>query len=127
MRPLAGYPTSVGSKILSVFPHAGPTSYTQVSAGSAPALSTGGNLVEAREAGLAFFDTVIGGLTDSGTYRVEVVPDDRSGTVGQEPPKASPGTPTARLRWIVVATGAQVAGAVDLDAEIVRLTAIGSY
>lgn len=126
MRPLAGYPTSVGSKILSVFPHAGPTLYAPVSAGTAPALSTGGDQVEAREAGLAFFDTVLGGMSDSGTYRVEVVPDDRSGTIGQEPPKATPGTPTVRLRWIVVATGAQAA-AIDLDAEIVRLTAIGSY
>jgi len=124
MRTFNGYPDSFGSKRASVFPHQGPASYTQVTPGTAPALATGGDLVAAVEAGMKYFDTVIGGLTDSGTYRVEVIPTTLSGIVASPGQIPQPGT-TARLRWVVVATGAEVAGAVDLDAEIVRLTAFG--
>lgn len=125
MRPLDGYPTSFGSSRASVFPHQGPASYTQVTAGSAPALATGGDLVEAGpEAGMKLFDFLVGGLSDSGTYRVEAVPVTASGDPALPTRLAQPAS-TYRLRWIVVASGAQAAGAVDLSAEVVRLFAIG--
>lgn len=125
MRPLDGYPTSIGSARASVFPHQGPASYTQVTAGTAPALATGGDLVEAGpEAGMKYFDYVSAGLSDSGTYRVEAAPAAESGDPANPSKLGQPST-TYRLRWIVVATGAQAAGAVDLSDEVVRLFAIG--
>jgi len=125
MRPLDGYPTSFGSSRASVFPHQGPLSYTQVTAGAAPALATGGDLVEAGpEAGMKYFDYLSAGLSDSGTYRVEAAPTTQSGDPDTPSKLGQPGT-TYRLRWIVVATGAQTAGAVDLSAEVVRLFALG--
>lgn len=116
MRPLQGYPTSIGSRVLSVFGHAGPTSYTQVT--TAPV--AGGDSVSASDGGLKFVDSVIGGITDDGLYRVEAIP---AGT--DDDANAPQGSSTMRLRWTVVATGAQVGGAVDLSASVVRLTAIG--
>lgn len=113
-RPLFGYPTSVGSSKLSVFPHTGPGTYVQV------VLSTGaGDAATSAESGLKYFDYVSAGLTDSGTYRVEAVPK----VVSTNPQGAA--ATTYLLRWIVVATGAEVAGAVDLSAQTVRLLAIG--
>ena len=127
MRPLPGYPNPIGQKVDSVFPHAGPSSYSQASSGSAPALSTGGDTVYAVEAGLKLIDHCTGGVSDSGTYRVEVLYDSVSGIAGSSNPSAGQPKTTVRLRWYVVATGAQVAGAVNLSAEIVRLRAVGLY
>lgn len=123
MRPLDGYPDSFGAKRAAVIPHQGPVLYAAIVEGVAPALASGGDLVNASEAGMKYIDFACGGLTDSGTYRVECIPTTVSGIV------ASPsqvGTPKAtyRLRWVVVATGAE-AGAIDLSAEIVRLLVIG--
>lgn len=126
MRPLANYPTPVGSRVLSVFPHRGPASYTGITPGEPPAVSTDGDTVYASEAGLKTFDTVLGGLSDSGAYRVEVVHDAVSGLIGSTNPGQSVPTRAVRLRWVVVATEAE-AGDVDMSAEIVRLTAFGSY
>lgn len=124
MRPMDGYPDSFGSHRASVFPHVGPSSYTQITEGVAPALATGGDTVEAIEAGMKFFEYVSGGLTDSGKFRVECIPTTLSGVVASQASIPQPSR-TYRLRWVVVATGAEVAGAVDLDAEIVRLFAVG--
>lgn len=124
MRPMDGFPDSFGSHRASVFPHAGPASYTQVVEGVAPANATGGDEVSATEAGMKYFDFIASGLTDSGKYRVEVIPQGRSGYVANP---SQIGSPAAQftLRWVVVATGAEVAALVDLSAEIVRLSAIG--
>ena len=125
MRPLDGYPDSWGAKRAAVIPHRGPSSYDQVDADTAPLLATGGDLVEAREAGMKLIDFVAGGLSDSGTYRVECIPTTVSGIAGDAvQPPAAVGT-TYRLRWVVVSTGAQAAEALDLSAEIVRLLLVG--
>lgn len=118
-RTLDGYPTSIGSSLLSVNGITGPASYTQITPGTPPAVATGGQQITARDFGLKYFDSVFAGLSDSGAYRVECIPGTRSG-LG---PKGA--TQTYRLRWVVVATGAEAAGALDLDAEIVRVTVIG--
>lgn len=127
MRPMMGYPTSHGNQRTSVFPHQGPAVYVSVVEGVAPALSTGGDTVNARgPAGMKFFDAVWpAGLSDSGTYRVEVLQDAVSGVVGSSSPSQGQPAPTVRLRWVVVATGAQVAAEEDLSAEIVKLCAWG--
>lgn len=123
MRPLDGYPTSFGSSRASVFPHQGPVLYDPVVEGVAPALATGGDLVEAVTAGMKYFDFVVGGLSDSGAYRVETAPVAESGDPANPSKLGQPST-TYRLRWVVVATGAEAA-AIDLSAEVVRLFALG--
>lgn len=125
MRPLDGYPDSWGAKRTAVIPHQGPTSYTQITPGVAPALSSGGDLVQAVEAGMKLIDFVCGGLTDSGTYRVECLPTTVSGIVGSAVQRPAAVLTTYRLRWVVVATGAEAAAELDLDAEIVRLLVVG--
>lgn len=103
--PFNPYPMSVGAKFLGVIPHAGPSSYTQ--------LSGGGDVLNAVNFGIKNFDRVDSGLTSNGTYRVEVVN-----------PTSGP-APSVALRWVVVATGAEVAGAVDLSASSVNLSCFG--
>lgn len=118
-RPLDGFPTSWGSNRASVMGVQGPASYTQLVAGTPPAVATGGQQISASDFGLKYFDFVIGGLSDSGAFRVEAVPGDRSNAG----PKGASLTYT--LRWTVVATGAEVAALFDLDAEYVRLLVVG--
>lgn len=103
----SGYPGSIGAKNFALAPncHAGPASYTQ--------LSGGGDVLYAVDFGFKNFEHVWGGLTSDGLYRVEPVN-----------PKTGP-VPSLALRWTVVSTGAQVAGAVDLSASSVNLAAIG--
>jgi hypothetical protein len=86
----------------------------------------GGDTVGVAEAGLHNFEAVwaAGGLSDSGTYRVESVA-----------PAANPVTDRRAgsiatiwvLRWIVVATGAQAGAEADLSGEVVRLVAVSRY
>lgn len=125
MRPMDGYPTSFGSSRASVFPHQGPASYTQLDPGAAPVLAAGGDVVEAGpEAGMKYFDFLVGGLSDSGTYDVRAAPTTQSGDPAVPSKLGQPGT-TYRLLWIVVSTGAEAAAELDLSAEVVRLFAIG--
>lgn len=125
-RPLDGYPTSWGSNRVSIFPHTGPASYTQITYGPL----AGGDIVQAGpEAGIKFFDKVEGDMTDSGNYSVRACPiNPSSGPVGQ------PST-TYRLKWFAERTaalggqnqtaGTEVVAATVLSGEIVRLKAIG--
>lgn len=116
MRPLDGYPTSFGNQRASIAGVVGPTLYAPVVPGATP---SGGQIIEAVAFGLKFFDFVIGGLSDSGTYYVQAAPV--TPTVGA--PQNSAG-PTYRLQWIVVSSGLQAA-AIDLDAETVRIMVFG--
>lgn len=118
-RPLDGYPQSTGATRECVEGVAGPTSYTQLVPGTAPTPATGGQTIRASDFGLKWFDYVSAGLTDTGINRVECVPGARSG-VG---PKGACATYT--LRWVVVATGAEVAALVNLSDEIVRVRVQG--
>lgn len=117
-RTLDGYPQSFGSSLVSVNGIAGPSSYTAITPGTAPAVATGGQSITARQFGLKFFDYVVAGLSDSAVYRVECIPGARSG-LG---PRGA--TASYTLRWVVVATGAE-AGAIDLSSEIVRIYVVG--
>jgi hypothetical protein len=120
--PINGeYPQPFGAKKASVFYHAGPASYTQMTAGPV----AGGDTCTPEEAGLNRFECVVPvGLSDSGTYRVEGV----APAANPSNNRVAAGTcATWVLRWVVVATGAQAAGALDLSAERVRLFALGRY
>lgn len=88
----------------------GPSTYTPVTAGTPPALATGGDQVTAKAFGLATIHTLIGGITADGTY--EVIPYRINAT-------------TWGLYWRVLTTGAQ-AGAITLNTSTVRLTALGN-
>lgn len=117
---LADYPDSFGAHRASAFAHTGPASYTQVT--TAPL--AGGDTVTAREAGLKYFDAVFAvGLSDSGLYRVEGVAPIGNPSTNKSAAHAANWT----LRWTVVATGVQVAGAFNLSGETVRLFALGRY
>ena len=120
MPPLSEFPDPFGAHQGSVFRHAGPASYTQMTTGPL----AGGDTVDAGEAGLQFFDAVIAvGLSDSGVYRVEGVAPVGNPSTNNRAAHA----PTWRLRWVVVSTGAEVAAAFNLSAQTVRLFAIGRY
>lgn len=114
LRPLDNYPSAHGPQMASVFPHKGPASYVQI----VVATDTG-DRANGSEAGMKYFDYMIGGLTDSGTFRVECIPPN--------PSTPNTGAPNKfyLLRWVVVATNAEVAGAFNLGAEFVRLFALG--
>lgn len=128
MKPLDGYPASFGAHMGSVFPHAGPASYTQITRGTPPAPATGGDTVEAIEASFKAFESVNSAISDSGNYRVDAIPTSQSASTGQQ-------TPTFTLKWtaLVSATlggqaqtiNTEAAATTDLSAEVVRLTALG--
>lgn len=119
---LEGFPQSWGTKRVTVFYHTGPVSYVQMAI--ATPVITGDPLTDV-EAGGRYIEAIVGGISDNGQYRVDAVPG------GGNPSQAQPNGGTVgaaqktwRLRWEVLATGAEVAGAVDLSARTVRLTAI---
>lgn len=107
---LPGYPLPVGTKYRQVFDHAGPVSYSQAT----------GDAINASDLGFGGIDSIhpiFGGVTLSGTYQLKAyyTPTLTAGN-------ASPGTPQKVLcRWYVVAGGAEVANAVNLSGELVRL------
>ncbi len=128
-RPLDGYPNPIGAHVESVFPHAGPASYTQIVLGTAPTPATGGDTVQAREAGYKLFESISPALTDSGNYLVLPIPINKSAVnPGQQ-------SATYRLKWVAQVTatlGGQsqtintdAAAATNLSAEVVRLRAVG--
>lgn len=120
MRPLDSSPDSWGAHKASVFPHPGPASYDQLDVTSPAALpASGGDVVQAVEAGMKYFDIVLGSFSDTGKYFVRSIPVAPSDATngGQQT--------TYRLAWYVTATGAEAANAADLSDEVVRLLGIG--
>ena len=110
------YPTSIGDKRLSVMTVVGPASYTQFTAPS-----TGGQDVQADpQGGVKIVDAALGGPSADSTHRAEVVRVEAGLVRG-----VSVGDTVYVLKWYVIATGAEVAGAVDLSGQTVRVTVIG--
>jgi hypothetical protein len=115
-RPKEGYPTPIGSVLLSVFPVTGPASYSQYTAPS-----TGGQDVQLLpNAGIKTGDVVLGGISTDGVHRAEVVQLEASTVNGQTLANSR-----IVVKWYVVATGSEVAGGFDLSDTTVYLTAIG--
>ncbi len=116
-RPRPGFPDSFGSRRASVFPVTGPNPYTQY---TAPA--TGGQPVQLLgPSGVKIADFVQGAVSRSGLYRAEVVQYVASTILGVDLSRAG-----IILKWYVVATGSEVAGAFDLSDEIVDLFILGT-
>ncbi len=112
LSPLPGYQQYWGTKLAFVGEVVGPKSYV-----------TGGQTIQASQLGWGGFDFVNAGgsLSYSGTFycRVQYLPVDAAPSV------FNPGVKSIKLLWYVLATNAEVAGAVDLSAEIVRLQFTG--
>lgn len=132
-RPFDGYPTSVGSTMLSIFPHLGPASYTQLSVTPGTIPATGGDTVTAQaEAGLKYLDKLEGGVSDDGAWMVRPIPITIS-----NPVSGRPGLPskTYKLQWIALVTatiggqnqtaGSEAVAATNLSAVCVRLLGYG--
>src|SRR5690242_11966900 len=102
MPTTTGYVDIWGKHGGAVIDHTGKSSYVQ-----------GGDTLTASRYGLRSIDYVGGGLTISGTYEVR----------GKAIAKGN--KTTYKAVWFVVATGAEVAAAVDLSAETVKLFAVG--
>jgi len=113
---LDGYPDSWGAKRASVAEINGPASYTQYTAPT-----TGGQDVRVGPTfGIKTCDFAVGGVTTDGLHRAEVVQIEAASVNGVTLANAQ-----LVLKWYVVATGSEVAGAVDLSAKVVRLFAVG--
>jgi len=118
MAPRSGFPTSFGNKRVSIFETVGPASYTQYTAPS-----TGGQTLQGLpDAGVKIIDQAYGAVSADGLHRAEVVQIEQS-TVGG----VAVGDTQIRLKWYVVATGAEVAAMVDLSTvgKTVRILVIG--
>ncbi len=120
---------NIGARLSALFSHAGPASYTVVTATAGTVPVTGGDVVQAVDAGLKYFDFIASGaVTDDGAFYVLPIPVSVSTQNGQ------PAT-TYRLKWFSLVTAAvggqnQTAGleavaTTNLSAEIVRLFATG--
>lgn len=101
---LAGYPAVPGAKRETIVDHDGPASYT-----------TDGETVTAAQFGLKVIEHMSCSTSDNAAHTVFMRP---TGT------KQQPST-SAKLVWIVVATGLQVANAVDLSGRWARLKVTG--
>jgi len=105
-----------GDRMVSIIKVTGPTSYTQITAGTPPAGPTGGQDVQASAFGLKYINKVLGGLDQSGKYEVQAV---------SNAPSGAEGATKATLMWIIAHTGAEETGTTDLHTFTVRLMAIG--
>ena len=108
---------------IAIVQHTGPASYTVITPGTAPAQPTGGDTLSAVACGLVLIEAVIVLGDSSGKY---------TGRAFQPPVTAAglgAGTgaavKTVPLQWNVAATGAEVAGAVNLSTFQLNLMVIG--
>lgn len=109
------YPTSIGNRRATIGRVVGPASYTQYTAPT-----TGGVDYQTFPDGVKDIDFAVGGPSDSGLYRADVVQIEASTVQGR-----SLGRTRLILMIFVIATGAEVAGAVDLSAETFSVLVIG--
>jgi hypothetical protein len=114
---------TLSDKKVVVTQHTGPASYTQITPGTQPAQPTGGDSISAQACGLKYIEAVMVCGDSSGKY----------GGYAFNPPVNTSGNPSGQgaaatkvpLQWIVSATGAEVAGAVNLSTFQLTLVVIG--
>jgi hypothetical protein len=110
-----------GDRPYAIIDFAGPSSYTAVTNGTAPACPTGGQAITSSNFGLSagLEGIIVAGSSKSGTYTVQAF----------QATAYLDGQPNATwiLRWLTAATGAEVGGAPNLSAESVRLIGFGPY
>jgi len=108
-------PHTPGDELYSRGTITGPASYTQVTPGSPP---TGGQVILAKDLGFT------GGIS-----HIEFASDGTGGFTAIAIFDGSPLVPVTQVRllWLVTTTGAQVAGATNLSAKVLRYRAEGRY
>lgn len=124
--PLQGWVAGLvglGDKKIVLTQHTGPASYTQITPGTTPAQPTGGDSISAASCGLKFIEAVFVGADSSCRY-TGVVSQPAVNKTGNPAGQGAAATKVP-LQWIVSATGAEVAGAVDLSAVQLQLMVIG--
>jgi hypothetical protein len=108
---VSGFPDIWGGSSRAVIvDHYGPTSYTTGGEIPFPQNSFGGP----NSAGVNSVFYMAGGTTESGTYRLVSI-FGGGGAISAQP----------KYQWYVISTGAEVAAAVDLSAEKIRVLVIG--
>ncbi len=116
MARVDGYPQPNGAKLQGKADITGPASYTQYTAPS-----TGGQDVQGLpDFGVKVIDQAFGDVSADGTHRAEVVQIEASTVLG-----VSLGRSRLVLKWYVLATGTEVAGAFDLSGQTVRIAVDG--
>lgn len=101
-KTIKGFPDTWGEHNVPLVDHKGPSSY-----------ASGGEVITAPFLGPRIYAFIVGGLTYSGTYRVDAI----YGSTGLRS--------SVNLKWTVASTGQEVAGGVNLSGETVRLLVIG--
>jgi hypothetical protein len=109
------YPTAFGNRKVTVARVTGPAAYVQY-----VAPTTGGVNLQAFPEGVKDIDFALGGPSDSGLYRVEPVYIEASSVQGR-----TLGRTQVVLKVYVIATGAEAAADLDLDAETFSVLLIG--
>ena len=117
------YPDICGSRRVGMWNHTGPSSYVAVS-NAVPA--TGGDIITQSEltaqGGSKAADTLTAPMcSDNGQYEVAIIP------INGNNPQSQGVVPSTSftLRWIVSATGAEVAPCTNLSSRTINLVAVG--
>jgi hypothetical protein len=111
---LPQFPCPPGNKNHSIGAFTGPASYTQITTGSPP---TGGLQVTAAQMGMTSIEFMECSVDGTGTYKALVIFPNNF-TLTRD-------VPYVIVMFVVAATGAQVAGAVDLSGFTFRYHAHG--
>ena len=112
-RFLDGYSLPIGDKIEIVVDHDGPASYVNTAT-----FATSGEVINASDFGIGGFELVqVDALSNDGLNYAYVVLSGQSTSTGV---KGTLGT-QATIHWFVVATGVEVANAVNLSTKSIRL------
>ena len=112
------YPKQTGDSPWSIIDVDGPNPYVEVTPPTPPSTDVvGGQAIFPSDFGLQSFHIILAQASNDGKYKVVVIPIQLMGDDSFN---------EARLEWIDLATGAQVAAGTDLSASSVRLLAIGN-
>ena len=111
-RPMAGYPQPVGAKYEMVIDHDGPASYNNTGV-----TLTSGETINASDLGFGGIEYAEADAVSSDGVNYVYVMNLNQSTSG---PMAN-ALPSVVLRWFVLATGLEVANAVNLSGKSIRV------
>lgn len=114
---VAGYISQLANKLLTVFDHSGPTSYTQ--AGIAGVISSGGDVINAADVGMGGFDTFETDMIDS-TGQLFAIPIMTNGGSGNA-------VPSVRLVWYSRVTATVGGQAQTAQTEVAATTNLSTF
>lgn len=115
-----------GNRRMILTQHTGPSSYTQITAGTPPAAPTGGDSIDPAALGMSFIEAIIVLGDSSGTYtgvafQPAVSTSGQLTGAGASVPKGT----KIPLMWLNAHTGAEVTGNTNLSAAQLNLVVIG--